>query len=350
MGIVGIPAMAPGDGVSSRASGHITLTIKAGRPYHCFVFQLVILLGGSFCFSPRKKIGIAIHHFPACPTIHAPWLSSRYIPISVETRRVFRPFQHNLGGLAYQQLVLAAYAHWPLVVKDRSSQNVRSTSTSNRFAHEDLADWVYPGKYLPFYPLFSNFLKGNIGIYPTMLHDQVSLYLNSIGEYMNIGRIWMNSGYFLWTRGRDRAIWRPSSSSFLKIPYRRASPRMEMAEWFPLVFLASFITPKQVSWVGFEHFCGIQHRHLTWIHLCLDPTVNTSDIPVRGKAVGCIFQHSDFLCGYISAYFSMRIVCWYCCSFCRCRPKFDYYYTSYIINIYIYIDIYFTYCFGLFLC
>lgn len=50
--------MAPGDGVSSRASGHITLTIKAGRPYHCFVFQLVILLGGSFCFSPLKKLGL----------------------------------------------------------------------------------------------------------------------------------------------------------------------------------------------------------------------------------------------------------------------------------------------------
>lgn len=174
-----------------------------------------------------------------------PNISSQYIPISVEKRRVFRPFQHNLGGhlggLAYQKLVLAAYAHWPLVVKDRRSQNLGSTSTSNRFAHEDLADWVSPGKYLPFYPLFSNFLKGNIGIYPTMIHDQVSLYLNSIGEYINninIGRIWMNSGYFLWTCGRDRAIWRPSSSSFLKIPYRRASPRMEMAEWFPLVFLA----------------------------------------------------------------------------------------------------------------
>ena len=229
------------------------------------------------------------------------------------------------------------------LLRTEARRTLGSTSTSNRFAHEDLADWVYPGKYLPFYPLFSNFFKGNIGIYPTMIHDQVSLYLNSIGEYMNIGRIWMNSGYFLWTRGRDRAIWRPSSSSFLKIPYRRASPRMEMAEWFPLVFLASFITPKQVSWVGFEHFCGIQHRHLTWIHLCLDPTVNTSDIPVRGKAVGCIFQHSDFLCGYISAYFSMRIVCWYCCSFSRCRPKFDYYYTSYIIYIYIYIYRYIFY-------
>ena len=40
------------------ASGHITLTIKAGRPYHCFVFQLVILLGGSFCFSPPNFRGL----------------------------------------------------------------------------------------------------------------------------------------------------------------------------------------------------------------------------------------------------------------------------------------------------